>query len=85
MFDSYPYDPQQKSTGTGYTFTVALLSVAFVFSPALLVISRPFGHAALALSIMCSVACVTLAWFTWKKSSQLSIPSIVFQEAKRKR
>jgi hypothetical protein len=56
MFDS------QKSTGTGFAATVALLTVAFVFIPAVLVVSRPFGYVSLSLAIACSVLCVTLAW-----------------------
>ena len=36
------FDTQQKSTGTGYTTTVAFLVVAFLFIPAAFVISRPF-------------------------------------------
>lgn len=71
MLESY-----QKSTGTGYTATVALLAVAFIFSPALLFISRPFGYAALSLAVACSTLCAGWAFFNWKKSSQLSIPSI---------
>jgi hypothetical protein len=76
MFDSH-----QKSTGTGYTTTVALLAVAFIFSPAFLVVSHPFGYLTLALATASSTLCVTLAWFHWKKSSQLTIPSIVMQRS----
>jgi len=72
MLESY-----QKSTGTGYTTTVALLAVAFVFSPAVLFISRPFGYGAVALAIACSGVCAGWAWVNWKKSSQLSMPSIM--------
>ena len=78
MFDS------QKSTGTGYTTTVALLTVAFIFSPAALVVLRPVGYASVSLAIACSGLCVILAWVNWKKSSQLSIPSIVSQEGAAK-
>ena len=67
---------QQKSTGTGYTTTVAFLVVAFVFSPAALLFSGHFGYISVSLAIVCSVICVALAWFTWKKSSQLTMPSI---------
>lgn len=71
MLESY-----QKSTGTGYTTTVALLAVAFVFSPAVLFISRPFGYGAASLALACSVLCAGWAWVNWKKSSRLSMPSI---------
>ena len=71
MFESH-----QKSTGTGYTMTVALLAVAFIFSPAILFISRPFGYGAVSLAIVCSAVCLVWARVNWKRSSQLSIPSI---------
>ena len=78
MFDS------QKSMGSGYTTTVALLTVAFIFIPAVLVVSRPVGYVSLSLAIACGALCVTLAWVNRKKSSQLSIPSIAIQGAKAK-
>ena len=78
MFDS------QKSTGTGYTTTVALLTVAFIFSPAALVVLRPVGYASVSLAIACSGLCVILAWVNWKKSSQLSIPPIAIQRGTAK-
>lgn len=76
MLESY-----QKSTGTGYTTTVALLAVAFVFSPAVLFISRPFGYGAVVLAVACSAGCAGWAWIHWKKSSQLSMPSIAIEKA----
>ena len=66
----------QKSAGTGYTTTAAYLAVAFIFSPALLVISRPLGFVSVSLAIGCSALCLAMAWANWKKSSQLSRPSI---------
>jgi hypothetical protein len=74
MFDSH-----QKSTGTQYTMTVALLAVAFIFSPAALFISRPVGYGSAALAIVCSALCVAWARVNWKKASQLSMPSIASQ------
>jgi len=70
------FDPQQKSTGTGYTTTVALLAVAFIFVPLALILLRPFGAVSVVLAITCSAICTTFAWFNWKKSSQLTIRSI---------
>ncbi len=78
------FDTSQKSTGTGYTTTVAFLVVAFIFSPAFLLFSRPVGFTSVALAITCSLLCLGLAWINWKKSSQLSSPSIVSQEEKSK-
>jgi hypothetical protein len=71
MFDSH-----LKSTGRDYTVTVALLAVAFIFSPAVLIASQPFGYWLLSSAIACSAISGTWAWVHWKKSSQLSIPSI---------
>ena len=69
-----------KSTGTGYTTTAAFLVVAFVFSPAALVLLRPLGYVSVVLAIACSVLCIMLAWFNWKRYSQLSMPSIATQK-----
>lgn len=74
------FDAQQKPAGTGYTPTAALLSVAFIFIPVILMITRPFGHLTLALAIGCSALCATLAWLVWRKSSQRSIPSIAIHK-----
>jgi hypothetical protein len=71
------FDPHQKSTGTGYTSTVALLAAAFIFVPAGLFISRPVGYVLISLAMICSALCVTFAWTNWKKSSQLTMPSIM--------
>jgi hypothetical protein len=74
------FDSNQKSTGTGYTSTVTLLAIAFIFVLGFLLLSRPFGYASLLLAISCSGLCVVLASVTWKKTSRLSIPSIAIQD-----
>ena len=66
----------EKPTGTDYTATVALLILAFIFVPAVLVISRPVGDVSLLAAIGCSAICIGLARMNWMKSSQLSICSI---------
>jgi hypothetical protein len=78
MFD------QQKATGTEYTTTAAFLVVAFIFSPAILVLSRSWGTVSVVIAISSSVLCVGLAWLNWKKSSQLTIPSILTPGANTK-
>ena len=70
------FDSQQKSTGTQYTLTAALLIVAFIFSPAVLLVSRPFGYLSVSLALACSMLCVASAWVIWRKYSQLTIPSL---------
>jgi hypothetical protein len=78
------FDPHQRSTGTGYTRTVALLAGAFVFIPVALMMSRPVGYATVFVAAACSVLCVWLAWANWKKSSELTIPSILTQRERAK-
>jgi hypothetical protein len=78
------FDAQQKSTGTGYTRTVTFLVIAFILIPAVLVVSRPLGYVSVSLAVAFSALCIALAWVTWKKSSQLSIPSIASQDVKSK-
>jgi hypothetical protein len=78
------FDTQQKSTGTGYTTTVAFLVVAFIFIPAALMFYGHYGYVSISLSIAGTALCVGLAWMNWKRSSQLSIPTIEIQEARAK-
>jgi hypothetical protein len=70
------FDPHQKLTGTQYTTTAALAIAAGVFSPAVLVLSRPFGQASISLAVAFSSMCLALAWLSWRKRSRLTIPSI---------
>ena len=70
------FDSQRKSTGRGYTATVSLFALAFIFSPALLILSRPVGSLSISLAIVCSAACAALAFISWKRTSELFIPSI---------
>lgn len=77
-------DAHQKPTGTRYTITVALLIVAFFFSPALLIVSRPLGYGSFSLALTCSVLCVALAWVVGKKYSELTIPSIATRYSRAK-
>lgn len=69
------FDYQQKPTGTQYTITAALLIGAFIFSPAVLMLSRPFGYFSLLLALACSGICVALAWINWKRYSELTVAS----------
>jgi hypothetical protein len=78
------FETSQKSTGTGYTTSVAFLIVALVFIPAALMFFGDFGRLYIGLAIIGSVLCLGMAWRTWKKSSQLSIPSIERQAAPSK-
>jgi hypothetical protein len=72
------FDSHRLSTGRDYTRTVALLCIAFVFSPVLLMLSSNFNYLPLSLAIACSALCTALAWASWTKTSQLSIPTITF-------
>ena len=70
------FDCHQKPTGTQYTISVALLAVAFIFSPVVLIVSRPLGYASVSMALVCSGLCIALARIHWKKYSQLTIPSL---------
>ena len=51
----------QKSTGAG-AMTIAYLLVAFLFSPALLIVWRPLGYTSVSLAIACTAFCTVMAW-----------------------
>lgn len=68
---------QKTYTGTSYTITAALLMLAFIFSPAVLYVSRPFGFISISLALLFSGLCVGLAWLTRRAHSELTIPSIL--------
>lgn len=70
------FDAGQKSTGTGYTTTATFLVLAFIFSPAILIFSRPLGYISVSLALTGSALCLALAWVSWRNLSQRSIPSI---------
>lgn len=78
------FEAQQKPTGTRYTIAVALLAVAFIFIPAVLIVSRPFGYVSLFSAVAGSAICVVSAWRLWKTYSQLSITSIAIQDSSAK-
>ena len=69
-------DSHQKSTGTEFTRTAALLVVALIFIPAVVMLSRPVGYDSLVLAVAASISCVVFAWRNWKRHSELSIPSL---------
>lgn len=71
------FESQQKYTGTRYTTTAAFLTAAFVFSPAILFASSPFGYMSVILASLCSVSSLVIAWASWMKYSSLTIPSIL--------
>lgn len=67
------FDSSNHSDGHGTPVTVALLAIAVIFIPALVVVSQPASYS-LALSI--SALCLTLAWFHWKRSHKVSTPIV---------
>jgi hypothetical protein len=70
------FDSSQISTGRQYTLTATLLLIAFVVTPVILILSRPFAHVSVAFALGLSGGCVALAWLTWTRFSRLSIPSL---------
>ena len=73
------FDAQMKFTGREYTTTFAWLAMAGIFIPAVTLVVRP-GYLGLSLAGIGILACVALAWLSWKKSSRLTIPSIAKSE-----
>ena len=69
-------DSHQKFTGTQYTGTVALLILAVIFIPAILMMSGPPGSVSISLASICSALCLGFAWRNWKIHSRLTIPSL---------
>lgn len=74
------FDEQQKSSGT--TTTVAFLAVAFVFIPALLMISRPVGTIAVVSGVICGVICLALAALNYRKSARVAVLAATVGKAK---
>jgi hypothetical protein len=70
-------DVRKKTVETQYTATAAYLVGAFLFSPAILVISRPVDTLSMSLALVWSAASVTMAWFAWKRSSRFFDLSIM--------
>lgn len=70
------FEPHKNDTGTRDSRTVALLVVAFVFSPAALVLSRPLGYISVSLAVACTALCLVLAWVNWARNSRVSIASL---------
>jgi hypothetical protein len=67
------FDSSLHSGGSEHTVTVALLAVAFIFIPALVAVSQPLSYSP---AIGASALCVTVAWFHWKRSREVSTPAI---------
>jgi hypothetical protein len=61
--------------GTRYTVVAASLVFAFVFSPAITLISGSFGLESVASTLAMSTTGLAIAWLGWKHS-RLSILSI---------
>jgi hypothetical protein len=70
---------RQKYADTQHASTVGLLVLAIVFSPAVLVPSRPFGGASVSLAAVFSALCLVLAWFAWARDSRRPRMSVVTQ------
>ncbi len=69
----------QNSSGDDYATTVALLAGAFIFSPAVLLMSGPFGMWQVTLATVVSLAGVGLTWANWRRYTRLTVPSVSSQ------
>ena len=70
MFDS------PNSPGTTQTAAIVLLVVAFIFIPAVSIVSRSFGYLSLSLAIACSMTCLAFAWVNWRKYLRLTMRTV---------
>ena len=69
MFHSF-----QRPAGREYTVTIALLAAALIFIPALVAVSQPMIYSP---AIGASAACVTAAWFNWKRSRRVLVSAMI--------
>lgn len=70
-------DSRRIYTGADYTPTIALVAFAFIFSPALLILSGPVTVLLVAVGSAFSALCLALAWVSWTRCSTLTIASVV--------
>lgn len=73
------FHSQEKYTGTQYTATVALLALAMIFIPLLMLLTGRNGLVSTLAACAGSMACVLMAWVSWTKYSHLTMPSIAVQ------
>jgi len=72
-------DSTQKFADAEYSSTAALLIVALIFSPAVLILSRPLGQVSVSLALAFSCICIGFSWFVWAKDSHRPKLSVVTQ------
>jgi len=70
---------RQRYADTQHASTIGFLVLVPVFSPAVLVLSRPFGGASVSLAAVFSALCTVLAWFAWIRDSRQPRMSVVTQ------
>lgn len=67
----------QKSIGTDWTATVAWLSIALVFGPAILITSEPSGQMPAFVLAGSTLVFLSFAALTWHRYSRLTMPSLI--------
>lgn len=73
----------KRYVGRRYAMTAAMLVVACGVSPAILLVSYPYPTVAASLvALACSTICAGIAFIDWKRSSELTIPSIASPRAR---
>lgn len=70
-------DSRRIYTGADYTLTIALVTFALIFSPALLILSGPVTFLPVAVGSAFSALCLALACVSWTRFSTLTIASVV--------
>ncbi|MBI2686607.1 MAG: hypothetical protein HYX27_09850 [Acidobacteria bacterium] len=77
------FSVQERSIGTKYTQTVTLLLLAFVFVPALVLITGPGGYGSMTTAMAGSALLIAWAGHTWRNQSNLTISSIAAAPRRR--
>lgn len=70
---------RQKYVETRHTTTVGLLVLGLVFSPAVLVLSRPLGGVSISLAAVFTALCIASARFAWARDTHQPRMSVVTQ------
>lgn len=78
------FDTSERSTGTQYTTTVALLVMGCVFTPAVLLLSRPVEALTIWVAVGCSAVYLLSSRLSWTRYSRLTIPSIAGRRGRSK-
>lgn len=73
----------QRYSGTNYTTTCTLLVLALIVVPVVLFASSPNGQIAVSTAAVVTALCLGFAWRSWRRTSELSVPTITGVQGRR--